>query len=164
MKWYFLTDWNWGKGHLVSDTLRGPIIENLKKRGMSPHSEERSQFAIDLPGMCLADRSWTEVRVGGLTVAAPTAELSTFYGRLDDLGVRKEIGVPYYKLHSWLSCLVLTREQRDQLLHQWVDLLDMADAIASAESAALIDRVSRCKGVVHVKPDEFDPSGRKIEA
>lgn len=107
--------------------------------------------SIDEPGIVCVDRPWMSFPIDGLVVEIPCEDVMMFRLQLENLKPRyfqryeahekvdgieakgtDEEGLTYYKLHGWLSCIVLSPYDRYDLL----EALKAKEAEAEAQSAA----------------------------
>ena len=136
--WYFLKKPM--KPHCVPDVLLEKIIASLVARGIKPPIDVKdgiTQWSLDIPGPCLANRSEHDMQIPGLIVRVPSTDVELLRDQTAQLQLRHEIGVEYYKLHDGSRCLCLTPKMRDKLLKEFDRILPVATAMASAENARI---------------------------
>ncbi len=101
------------------------VISDLYGRGHSLVSAENVvDTALDLPGMVLANRPWSEFQLPGLRIDIACENVDWFFGKMSRL---KDRG-GYYKIHSWNHCLVLEPKEFFILMGQIETELPSAEA------------------------------------
>lgn len=136
------------KAHIIPKALVEDVTLNLVARGLPSYTQKVIESCgLDRRGMCMTTRSIQDLEVDGLTVHVPSEHVEHFLHKLENLGVRTEIGQPYYKLHSWLMCVCLTPEQRDILLSELRRVLPEANALAQLEHQQWME--ARAEAVKH---------------
>ena len=134
------------KGHFVSEALRTPVLEEGVERKFGFVSEKPlEEGGMDLPGMVFTDRGWEDIDLpGGLKFSFPYSDFAIFFHTLQELHPRKfKSGETYYKLHGWLTCLVLTPGERDFLLeYMKTNLARVADEYEK-ETARIMARLEK---------------------
>ncbi|TAL45547.1 MAG: hypothetical protein EPN91_01950 [Salinibacterium sp.] len=123
------------KAHIAPASLVRPLLTDLRGRGHS-HDHTRKEIrttGMDQPGMVHVDRPWEAFHLNGLSFSLPCEDVLSFHTRIAKLEVRQFAGGQlYYKLHSWLSCIVL------RPVHKLALQFQLADRIAKAEERALV--------------------------
>ena len=160
MKWFWLMDNgggdNYYKSHALPETLSAAIIDDLKSRGLGEYTtKETEEFLIDMPGMCMVDRSYHTFEIDGVSIKMPSSEVDIFHEKLGRREERIADGKPYYKLHGWRCCIVLTPSQKEQLLSEMTAALPECEAIESAENAewnSRMDKINKDGTKVITKP------------
>lgn len=123
------------KCHYCPRWLIGGLVADITGRGGEFISAEpvTSGF-IDLPGMVMADRPIESIRIDTFTLEIPSQDFDHFFDRLSKSPVRRfSDGSRYYKLHSWMMCVVLSTEQGALLVREM--RLMAADVRKRADSA-----------------------------
>ena len=89
---------------------------------------------VDKVGVMHCDRPVERVALRGLDLEVPSEHVGHFLERLEALELRRFAGggPAYYKLHTWLCCLVLSLADWQQLLRSLRRRLDAAEARAAA--------------------------------
>ena len=158
MKWFWLMDSSGRcKSHALPETLSAAIIDDLQGRDflIDYTTKETEEFCIDMPGMCMVDRSYHTFEIDGVSISIPSSEVSIFHEKLGRREERIADGKPYYKLHGWLCCIVFTPDQREQMLSAMLAALPECEAIESAENAEFnsrMDKINKDKVRVITKP------------
>lgn len=168
--WRILADqaWYW-KGHFVPAALLADLEADLNQRAaeMGPHTDgpEKPIFQIntpgpedgifiDLPGMVSTKRRIREVVVHGLRVAVPSQDWTTI---LSEAKLAKErvfaSGAKYYKLHARFWALVLTPEQRRDLIAGMEAQLPDAEREGEEDNQALAGALKDLPGVKCARAD-----------
>lgn len=126
-----------GKSHLVCDDLANFVISDLENRGAGLRSSEEisgKEVAFDMPGMVCVDRPWENFSFMDVRLTIPSEDVASFMLDLERLPLRDfsqgDITIPYYKLHGFCKCIVLTPEQRSELINL------LRARVAKAERAA----------------------------
>lgn len=139
--WHLLA-FHGAKWHVCPEELVRHIMDDLEVRGCSGTvARTRVQdFCLDHGGPLWMGRSYQEVEIDGLRIEVPVAELAAFVAQLRRLPPREINDRPYYKLHGYVHCIVLTPAQRDALLQTWTR------ALQTVEVQAVVDRLEtrRC--------------------
>lgn len=141
MKWHWVYDGAWRneaewKSHAIPDAIFTPIMDSLHERGFLHYDVEEivDYMTFDLPGMAFVDREEMSIEVDGLTLVIPCCDWQYIHAKLSQLKVRTDAAVPYYKLHGFHRCLVLTPEQRYTMLQQMSAKMAEASAYADVEA------------------------------
>lgn len=140
-KWRWLTDetWYW-KGHVVSDDLVHDIEMELHDRAVADGNDtctflivdQTDEAHYDLPGMMMTTRKLRALDVEGLQLRIPSMDFEDILSTVRLLQERKlPDGRPYYKLHGWRFCIVLTPAERQALIAAME--AQLADVEAEAE-------------------------------
>jgi hypothetical protein len=85
------------------ETSEFAIIDLASRGHELIQCEDITKTHLDLPGMIISGRPWSDFEVSGLKVGVPCEHVQHFlsYGaRLRDRG-------GYYKWHSWHHCIVM---------------------------------------------------------
>ena len=139
-KWLRASFIDW-KFHYCSADVLESLAADAQKRfaGSFIDAEPVSDGAfLERPGMVLANRGYQHLHFDGLDLTIPVLDFTHFQQKLSALEPRLfPDGSQYYKLHSWLHCLVLTPEQRRLCLEAMVAAAPEAEARAEAENKAL---------------------------
>lgn len=133
------------KTHLFSRAIKTKLMANLEARGCEeypvPDGKPKNwalhkikKGGICLPGMRLADETWVDLEVDGLTLHMPAVDVGTYLSILEGLPMRLDFGREYWKLHGDHHCLCLLQKQRDALLKELKRVLPEANAIADVET------------------------------
>jgi len=106
------------KTHFCPKALMGGLLADIATRGDSEREVRgTNKGAIDLPGMCMANRPWEKMMIGDFEFSVPTQDFDIILGKLERAPLRKFAdGQEYHKVHGAYHCLVVTPEQRDALL------------------------------------------------
>ena len=122
------------KWHLCPQELTQGILDDLEVRGhQGSLVDAKEWFRIDHGGPMWLGRSYHAVEIDGLRLEVPVAELARFLQELRGLEERGVNDQPYYKLHGWFHCIVLTPAQRDVLLAAWEAALPAVEVQAQAD-------------------------------
>lgn len=128
MRWHFLSYGDEAKAHVVPESRREAIVADLAARGCVVAAEkETAEAGIDHGGMAFAGRPWVDVDLDGLKFSVPCDCIRDFLVELLRLQPRMASGLLYFKLHCRWNCIVLTPEQREQLLALWTAALPDAE-------------------------------------
>lgn len=113
------------KAHYCPRSLVGGLVADIEARGGSASKvEEATEGGMDLPGMCMADRPWENMMIGDFKFSVPSQDFEYFLSELDRVTVRKfSDGQEYFKIHGNYHCLVLTPEQREELLNTMYNMV-----------------------------------------
>lgn len=111
------------KSHVVPNHLKKGILEDLEKRGArgTDSVEDTDVFHLDFGGMMAMNTPEIEVTVDNLKISVMTTQVEVALAEINDLlreKVRYANGKPYYKLHGWLSCLVIEPSNLKHLRNQ----------------------------------------------
>lgn len=119
--------------HTVPVELEAGIVDDLVRRDCDLHSVQPvTGSSIDIPGPVCVDRPWETFDVDGLSLDIPCEDVEALADYLGGLQVRHtRDNEPYYKMHGFMRCLVLTPIQRDDLHMQMVERIPGADARSS---------------------------------
>lgn len=108
------------KGHFVRENLRAQLLEEATERKFGFEAEDRdvTEGGIDLPGMIWVHRGFEVIELpGGLKFSLPYSDAIFFMKELENAPLRSfKDGTVYYKLHGWLSCIIMNPFERDYLL------------------------------------------------
>ena len=138
--------WHWiilrgAKAHMVCAGLLRQLLVEMTGRDCEIESAKlvgKGGVMFDMPGMIRVDRPMEAIPFLGTTLHIPSEDIATISGQLSDLPRRMfkcadgSPGYPYFKLHGFLRCLVLTPSQRTLLLRLLQERV--ADAEAKAKS------------------------------
>lgn len=123
------------KAHVAPAGLVRPLLNELASRGHNTKTEPQSitHAGMDQPGMVYVDRPWEGFRLPGLVLRLPSEDVTSFYQRIEQLEVRRFAnGQEYFKLHSWMNCVVLRPTHKIALEVQ------LKKRMVSAEARALL--------------------------
>ena len=144
MKWWWVRDPDVGgwKSHCFPNPLKNRLLRNLENRGLRlPKPGEfcalhvfEGKFELDAGGSCFADEPKLEYKVDELAVIVPVTQFEMWFDGLYKQKKRLELGVPYYKVHTWLHCLCLLPRQLMDLLERMEVRLEEANALAELEN------------------------------
>lgn len=115
------------KSHYVPKQLVSALLVDLQERRASDYPGSESDWTtsvksvtdgeIDLPGLCMVDRPYEEIRIDSFSLMIPSQDFETIKERLESSKLRRFAnGQKYYKVHGWRTCVVFTPEQRDTVL------------------------------------------------
>lgn len=111
------------KAHYIPESLYTDITDELFARYLErPFQElEKDEAVYDVGGMAMIDEEWVKwiTPHKDLMVSMRARHFPYAFDELRNLKLRHVNGKPYYKLHGWLHCIVLTPSQRDYLLTEW---------------------------------------------
>ena len=138
-KWLLIDPAGRWKPHVVPASLADLLVADLRARGCDGDIAQRSttRAALDSGGMCYASRPVEEFTLRGLTVAVPSEDVPAFCEAVAKARPRTFGALPYHKVHSRWSCLVLTPEMWRQLLRS----LERRAPAARARSDAFYAKV-----------------------
>lgn len=133
------------KPHFVPESLQPDISDELVNRFSRSNLRGEDSFTVkttteglvDLPGMVRMDRTYEEFDLGGFKLSIPTTDIDFYYSELTRLPERSVNGKPYYKIHGWIHCVVLTPEHRTIILSQIERDRDRINAAINAQLAQL---------------------------
>jgi len=125
------------KSHYCPSDLADGLVEDLESREADIRFiESTDKGYIDLPGMCMADRPMEEVVLGEFRLSIPSQDFASMLSRLKAAPLRKFAdGSEYFKLHGFHQCLVVSPEQRDELIRIMDEMV--ADAEKRADEAVV---------------------------
>lgn len=107
------------RSHLVCTELEALLIADMAVRapGVAVVSViDKADDGINMPGMIIVTRPNETFVLDGLELEIPCEDVRDILNRLERLPLRHFGEVPYYKLHSFLRCTVLTPAQRDAFM------------------------------------------------
>lgn len=148
MKTDDLTDYLWAfvwvtgyKPHFCPKKLANGLLADLSGRehdtpgdGLIFKVEGTDSGGIDLPGMCMVDRPYEEIKIDTFKLSIPSQDFTHFVRALFEAPERMFAdGEKYYKIHGWMHCIVFTPEQRDMVLKAMEEMLP--EAARKAEEA-----------------------------
>lgn len=115
------TDRSWKDHTVPTGLLCAEILEDLRNRGCAVDdidARTADEAYIDFGGPIHTSRKyWTADLGDGYKLSIGYDHIDVMVSALKELPERRTPhGVPYYKLHSWLWCTVLTPQMRDRLL------------------------------------------------
>jgi hypothetical protein len=154
------------KPHFVPTSLQPDISNELVTRFSRSNLNGENSFTakptteglVDLPGMVRVDRTYEEFDLGGFKLSIPTTDIDFYYSELTKLPERQVNGKPYYKIHGWIHCVVLTPEHRTIILNQIERDRNAINAKIDAELAKLKASKEALKDVlVPVEQVKLDP-------
>ena len=154
MKWHWVNDdlqnesmW---LSHAIPDSLYTAIMENLHSRGFYHYGTKEidGTLSFDLPGMCSMNREYRQVEVDGLTIEIPCTDWEYIYDKLLARKERDDANLPYYKLHGFNRCIVLTPDQRDEMLKQMLAQMVEVNAQREIENRAWNEAMANMPGAV----------------
>jgi hypothetical protein len=156
------------KGHVYPLTLEPRLLRNWKARGFKLHPghvdapadwpwRDVREASLLLGHSGFTDESWEEFVLPGLVLSLRARDVERYLRRLDELGVRSELGRPYYKLHGWRCCLCMLPAHRERLLVQLSDRLHHAAAVAAAEAPMFNRRLEDMSEHPNLKVDQRLP-------
>lgn len=105
-------------------------------------SEQTSHVLVDMPGMIMTDRTYQTIQLDGLSVEIPSQDFSILHKQLQE--TEEEImpgGASVFKLRGWLAGLVLTPDQRHDLLSKMDEMLPSVRLIAQKENEEFCRRM-----------------------
>lgn len=125
------------KPHFVPRRLTAALVSDLEERARAKNYdtnyeggskvEPRADGCIDLPGMCMVDRPYEEIKIDTFKLSIPSQDFSVFVAELAHAPLRKFAdGQEYYKIHGWRVCVVFTPQQRDMVLQAMEEMLPAA--------------------------------------
>lgn len=107
------------RSHIVCEELEPLLIAEMTARAPEyaiEKVEDHVSDGINMPGMIITTRPNETFDFDGLELEIPCEDVVSFVSKLKHQAVRHFGRVPYYKLHSFLRCTVLTPGQRDRLI------------------------------------------------
>ncbi len=146
--WQILRDetFSW-KSHVVHEDLVDDLEMELIDRdnSLSPVfvTEPTESDFIDLPGMCMVDRAVRSVQLtSGLTVKVPSQDWASIIADIRFTKLRWfASGKGYYKLHAPWHCLVLSPDDREELI------MKMEAQVEEARLEADVDNERFLRGI-----------------
>lgn len=116
------------KQHYCPAELAADLLADIEARGgRNMEIEGTAEGAIDLPGMILADRPWEDLMIGPFKLGIPSQDFEIFAAELERSPVRRfASGKEYHKIHGWMTCVVVTPEQRERMLRDMEAMLPEA--------------------------------------
>lgn len=167
------------KAHYCPAALVGGLVADLEARDAGVKGVENAvSGSIDLPGMAMADRPWEKVMIGEFVLSVPSQDFAIILERLRDAPIRRFAdGSEYHKVHGWLHCLVVSPEQRDELISAMEEKAPEAEKRADEAAAEFGKRMENVvnrpdvrvcgdlerKTVVHHDDGEEYPEGVRME-
>lgn len=113
------------KLHFCPAEMADDLVTDLIER-VADHSVSRSDVQvegavgglIDLPGMIMMDRPIEKFDIDGFTLEIPSQDFWFIVGELERGAPLRTFasGHKYHKIHGWMVCVVMTPEQRTDLL------------------------------------------------
>jgi len=142
MKWFCVSVSGW-KDHYVSEELvDGLLADGLKRTESEGFSVPASTVTIDLPGMVNMKRGFRSFNLDGFVISIPVTDIEVFYSCLLTDNPRKFKGDKYcFKMHGWLTCVVLTPFQRNTLLAEMDAQMDEIRLQADQENEITRDAI-----------------------
>lgn len=131
--WFAVRSDDW-KLHAVSEGLVDDLVAEMRARGSLGETTRHpiETYGLDREGMCDVRRPVETFAFYGLDFEVPSEHVAHFRRQLLELPRRKfASGAPYFKLHCWWNCVVLTPAQRRSLLRALRAKLDGAEARAA---------------------------------
>ncbi len=126
--WIMLHAEGWKFHWAPASLLEGLTLDAVRRFHTINDVEPATQGFIDLPGMCMMDRSIQTFEIDGFKLSIPTQDMEYYFAELSAPVRTFKTGEKYVKLHGRLHCLVLTEDQRNRLLAQ----LDMPAILEKA--------------------------------
>ena len=141
------------KTHWCPTALVPDLLEEAFQRGAGFNTTEAStHILMDLPGMIASGRHLETLEVAGLRIDIPSTDFEIFYLEVKHSPLRKfASGRGYYKVHAYMSCLVLTPAQHSRLLQEMGFRLAEACDRGRHERGTLVEALQDCQGVVSEK-------------
>jgi hypothetical protein len=133
------------KAHFCPSELVADLIADIEVRG-GPATEVTLAVkgGADLPGIVLANRSWEDIPIGGFKLGFPSQDFEHFMAELERSPVRRfASGREYHKIHGWLHCVVLTPEQRADVLRTMGEMLPEVRERADEENRLFLKAMER---------------------
>lgn len=131
------------KRHLCPKEFVEPLKQNLISRGARDEDffiKEIERYHIDFGGVVWSERYLEEVVISELVLTIPAEEYQFVLEHILESEVpRKEIGIPYFKIHIGETCLCLTPEIRRELITIMEKDLHRMMKIANAEAKMIED-------------------------
>ena len=168
-QWKFLITYR-GPSHFVPPDLADLTLQDLTARGAPPEIKSTPSGFFDLPECFVScDRKVFTVELDGLTLEMPCAQWGEILTKLKRLAERRfDDGTPYYKLHGFHKCIVLSPAHRDSMLAQMETRLEESHKIADQELEDMrlaLERIN-AKGGVQVAAKRFPstwPVGMEVD-
>jgi hypothetical protein len=156
------------KTHVYPLTLEPRLLRNWKDRGFKLHPGFKDapadwpwtdvrEASLLMGNGGFTDESWEVFKLPGLQLSIRAREVEGYLSDLEQLGVRSDLGRPYYKLHGWRCCLCMLPGHRDRLLTQLADRLHHAVAVAAAEAVEFNRRLRKCDEHPNMKVEQRLP-------
>ena len=139
-KWWGLILNKGIKVHRMSESLKDLILESLSNRFLISlemgdfELKEIQRVGLDAGGMVSINDDRMRFSVGGTTCLIFAHQVEFFLEILQNAKPRYEIGVEYYKIHDWLSCLCLTSKHREELIQGIQQEISKANALKEASN------------------------------
>jgi hypothetical protein len=154
--------------HLYPLTLEPRLLTNWTARGFKLHPgiqgapadwayTDTKTGSLSLGHAGFTDETWEVLHLPGLKLSFRAREIDEYLSLLERLGVRTELGRPYYKLHGAGHCLCLLPRHRDELLVKLESRLAKANAIAAAEALVFNERLDKMSEHPNLKIDQRLP-------
>jgi len=139
MKWHWVYNYNSDfKPHAIPDPLIDGVTTNLKLRGVEEVViEEFENRTIRLSPPLSLELTFDhlhKIELQNLKIEIASVYVEDVLTSLEELPIRKEIGIDYFKLHCKFRCLCLTPELREEFISKLKELLPEANAIREAIS------------------------------
>jgi len=137
-----LTPWLWikargFKGHFCTTELRDSLTVELLGRSVSDALLDVrivEEACIDLGGMWWMGNTHQRIEIGNMVIAVPTRDFEGVLHELREAPVRYfQNDQPYYKVHGYWDCVVLTSAQKTTLLAAMVEMLPTVRVTAKEE-------------------------------
>ena len=101
------------------------------------------QGVIELPGMCMSDRPWEDIVVEDFKLQIPSQDFGYYRAILEKSSLRKFAnGKEYYKIHGWMTCVVLSPKQREEVMKQMDEVAEEVDHRAEEADEEFSRRLS----------------------
>lgn len=108
-----------------------PILEKSEDRELSYAILRSKEYCLDPGGMLHTQEPWMDFNIHGLTVSVRSSTVNDYARVITKYRVRYFGDVPYFKIHSAYSCLVLTPRQMAKFSQ------DLNDAIIEADRQSM---------------------------
>ncbi len=170
-KWKWLTDetWHW-KGHVVSEDLVHPIEGELYDRGVADDAaptflivDQTDEVCFDLPGMMMTTRKLRTIDLNGLNLVIPSADFESILAQVRLLELREVVAgdekLPYYKLHGWRFCIVLSPTERTTLITAMEAQLAEVEVEAEDDRRRFAEGLKGIPGLVSARAHAYENKG-----
>ncbi len=154
VKWFDLSFAN-AKTHTVPREFVTQLVADMKKRGCKWEWWRLAKaVSLDLPGMAFEHEPWWETRGAYLLFRFPVSAVSAFASEVATLKLRRFANrKPYYKLHAFHWCAVLspaTKKMLQQALKEGAEECEaQAQEFIDKMRALQNDLAAKGKLVIH---------------
>jgi hypothetical protein len=105
----------------MANDLKADLVDRMSDQSVRESDvevESSLSCLIDLPGMIMMDRPVEKFAIDDFTLEVPSQDFWYVMGELDRAAPLRTFasGREYHKIHGWMVCVVMTPDQRADLL------------------------------------------------